>query len=234
MDNLLTVVNNVCSIVGVPQLLTLVGNVDPRAITMLGLAKEELQELCRAKWWKDLTRFGTVNIVIGTASYNTPADFGKLVPSTIYGTTALPILGAVNPQQWADRQKYGSIYGVPGFRMIGSKIYFAPTPTINDTYAYEYKTKNRCTNAAGTLERETWGADDDLPLLDSYLIQLGIKWRYRYSKGLEYAEDYRVYGEAIEQTYGQELAHGIVTIGRNDAADRVLTMGYVPEQGYGA
>jgi hypothetical protein len=82
--------------------------------------------------------------------------------------------------------------------------------------------------------KQTFSADDDLPLLDDDLIYLGVVWRYRYSKGLEYAEDFRIYNEAVEQTYAQSLAHGDVAIGAGRPSEaEVLTEGYVPETGFG-
>jgi hypothetical protein len=239
VDTLLTIIQSVCGKVGVPKPLTVVGNVDPRAITFLELAKEELRELCRVKWWGGLTRFGTVNIVAATSQYSLPAlypDFDKLVPSTLYGsTTLLGPRGGLNPAQWADSQKYGSIYGIPGFRMVGNTLYIVPAPTVANTYAFEYKSKQRVLAADNVTYKETFLADDDAPVLDDQLLRLGIAWRYRYSKGLEYAEDFRAYQEAIEQTYAQELAHGNITIGRDRTCEDIaLTNGYVPDTGYGA
>lgn len=234
MDRLLAIVQDVCKEVGVPPPLTVISNVDPRALTFLALARKELRELGRAKWWATLARFATFNTVVSQTGYATAADFDKLVPSSIYGTSTKYMRGAINSPQWADMQRYGSIYGIPGFRMLGTQISIVPAPTVVETYAYEYKTKNRALAADAVTYKTTFTADDDTPLLDDGLIRLGITWRYRYSKGLEYAEDFRAYGEAVEQYYAQELAHGDLILA-STLPDGVnpITDGFVPQQGYG-
>lgn len=234
VDSLLTIITDVCEEVGVPPPLTIFGNTDPRAMTFLALAKKEVRELGNDKFWNELTRFTTFNTVVSQQTYTTPADFDRLVPATMYGTSNVRVNGALNPQQWADYSRYGAIYGVPGFRMIGRSIKIVPAPVVVETYSYEYRSKNRVFASNGTTEKETWTADDDIPMLDAGLIRLGLTWRYRYGKGLEYAEDFRTYGEAKEQIYAQQLAHGTLILGSNTRDISPLTEGFVPETGYGA
>lgn len=234
MDTLLTIVKDVCEEVGVPAPLTVISNVDPRAMTFLALAKKEVRELGRAKWWPSLIQFTTFPTVIAQVAYATPANFDKLVPSTIYGQSTKNVRGALSPPQWADMQRYGSVYGIPGFRMLGDTINIVPAPTAVETFAYEYKRTERVLAADGVTYKNTFTADDDMPLLDDGIIRLGITWRYRYSKGLEYAEDFRMYAEAIEQQYAQELGHGeLILASTFPSGTNPITDGYVPEQGYG-
>lgn len=234
VDTLLLIVQSVCEEVGVPPPLTVTSNIDPRAMTMLALAKKELRELGRAKWWPILTRFNTFPTVVAQTVYATPGDFDKLVPSSMYGTSTKYVRGAINAPQWADMKRYGSVFGIPGFRMLGSNMNIVPAPTVIETYAYEYKTKYRALAADGVTYKNTFTADDDTPLLDDGLMRLGLAWRYRYSKGLEYAEDFRAYSEAVEQLYAQELAHGeLILASTYPDGTNPITDGYVPEQGYG-
>ena len=46
--------------------------------------------------------------------------------------------------------------------------------------------------------------DDDYPLLDSNLITLGVIWRWKKSKGLEYAEDFDTYEAAVSDAMARD------------------------------
>ncbi len=52
-------------------------------------------------------------------------------------------------------------------------------------------------NAAGDTYKSAFSADDDTSILDSRLIELGTIWRWKAAKGLDYAQNYQNYENAV-------------------------------------
>jgi hypothetical protein len=83
-----------------------------------------------------------------------------------------------------------------GWIILDGEFKFWPTPSGTATFPYISKYIVR--NVGGTAQ-ETFTADTDTFILPERLLTLGLIWRYRSQKGLEYAEDLATYSKALEQ-----------------------------------
>ncbi len=92
------------------------------------------------------------------------------------------------------------------------EVSVTPTPTANETIAYEYVTTDWC-HAAGdaAITYSEYQADSDVAFLDERLISLGIRWRFLKSKGLDYSEDYRTYMSQRQQKQARDGGNGMIT-----------------------
>jgi hypothetical protein len=52
----------------------------------------------------------------------------------------------------------------------------------------------------GVTTKNIWSADTDMPRMDDQLFLLGGRWRWKQSKGLEYAEDFITYENQLQQS----------------------------------
>ena len=122
------------------------------------------------------------------------------------------VVGPLTPQKWQMLQTglYSLVWDA--FRIRGTQILMSPAPTAGDTLAYEYVSKYWCTNAAGTTERAAWASDDDAGLLDEELMTMGIVWRFRKAKGLDYSEEFRSYEMLVEKKLANDGAMGILDL----------------------
>ena len=71
-------------------------------------------------------------------------------------------------------------------------LLFTPVPPAGETIAFEYASKNWCQSAGGAGQSQ-WIADTDTGVIDEQLMTAGIIWRWKQSKGLEFAEDFNKY-----------------------------------------
>ena len=85
------------------------------------------------------------------------------------------------------------------FRQRGNDLLMMPIPNAGDTYAFEYICNTPVVDANGTTFRTKFLADDDEALLDEEAVTLGIIWRFKKAKGLDYAEDFRTYQMQVHQ-----------------------------------
>ncbi len=137
------------------------------------------------------------------------------------------MLGDLSPSQWQETQASLVTMVNPAFRIRGNRFLISPTPNSVETVAYEYISKNWCQSEGGTGQSE-WAADTDVGLLDEELMKLGVVWRFKAKKGLDYAEDMNSYEIKVNKAILKDGAR--VTI---DTAcmerDRVPHAPQVPE-----
>lgn len=215
---LLTIIQESCALLSLPQPTSVVGSTDTQVNQLFALANEEGRSSARRHDWQELIRekiFSTTQAAAQTGAI--PDDWDRFLSNSTYNrTTIRPVLGPITPQQWQAIQAYPQINSVYVSFRVRNSIYLAtPTPTAANTVAYEYITKNWCL-AADLTEKAAFTADTDTTQLPEWLFTLGIRWRFRKSKNLDYAEDFRTYENEITQLAARDGGNGTLDItGRN-------------------
>lgn len=209
--SLLTLVRNAADRIGLARPTSVVNSTDPNAITLLALAQEEGKTLARRHEWQILQTEHTFSTANGTSSYSLPSDMDRILKETVFNRTRRRrMLGDLTPQQWQETQASLVTMVNPAFRIRGGAFLISPTPTATETVAYEYITNKWCQSAGGTGQTE-WTADTDTGKLSEDIMTLGVIWRWRKSKGLEYGEDMG--------TYEIEVAKAILNDGARTRID---------------
>jgi hypothetical protein len=185
---LLSIVRNASDRLGLTRPSSVVASTDQTALTLLGLAQEEGKALAGRHTWQVFQTEYTFPTVDGTASYALPAGFDSLIKDTVFNRTRRRRMqGDLTPAQWQETQASLVTMVNPAFRIRGNLFYISPTPSAVETVAYEYISKNWC-QSVGLTGQSAWAADTDTGILDEELTTLGIIWRFKYAKGLDYAE----------------------------------------------
>lgn len=227
--SLLTIVQEAAVRVGILKPTTAISSSDDAVRTLVSLAKQEGQSLYKRNAWQALLQEKTFTTVAAALQTNSvPTDFGWYVSDTMFNrTTRRKVAGPLSSIEWQRAQATLVTYVNPCFRIRADNIYLSPTPPAGETVAYEYITKNWCQNAGGTPQ-ETWAVDTDTALIDEELHTLGIVWRYRKAKGLDYGEDFAVYEREVAQAIALDGARPRIyaDIG---VVDRIPTSPQVPE-----
>ncbi len=209
---LLSIIQNASDRLGLVRPGSVAASSDQQVLTLLGLAQEEGKTLARRHTWQVLQTEYTFPTVASTASYALPTGFDRILIDTVFNRTRRRrMVGDLTPAQWQETQASLVTMVNPAFRIRGSLFLISPTPTAVETVAYEYITKNWC-QSAGAVGQTAWAADTDTGVLDEELMTLGIVWRFRAAKGLDYSE--------AMQNYEIEVAKAI---NRDGAPVRVQT-----------
>lgn len=225
---LLTLVGKAAIRLGLPEPSSIVGSTDPNSIILLEMAQEEGETLARRHEWQVLQTEHTFSTANGTSSYSLPSDLDRILKETVFNRTRRRrMMGDLSPQQWQETQASLVTMVNPAFRIRGGAFLISPTPSATETVAYEYMTTKWCQSSGGTAQAE-WTADTDTGRLSENIMTLGVVWRYRAAKGLDY-------GDAMD-TYEMEVAKAILNDGarvRIDTSryerDRVPYAPQVPE-----
>ncbi len=235
---LLDLVRDVCDEIGLPRPSAVGTSTDQLARQMFALANAELRNLSKRFDWPVLVREHTFETVPGQAVYLLPDGFSKMVGDSAYNADQYyNIKGSLSPQEWQwrksqnlaslDRSKL-RIYGSP------AKINILPTPIAAETVVFEYITSNFAVSSGGVAIPK-YAADSDTAYVDEHLVGLGLKWRTKHAKGLEFSADLVEYESSIKSGFAREIAAPSITIGgKTYHDDAEITGGYVRDSGYGA
>jgi hypothetical protein len=203
--SLITIIQNAADRLSLPRPSAVVLSTDQTVVQLLGLAQQEGKELARAGAWQALTSektFITVAQAIQTGAL--PADFDWIVPDTAFNRTLRRrIAGPLTAEQWQLTLATLVTLVNPAFRIRGGDILITPTPAAGHTVAYEYVAKNWCQSSGGTAQA-AWAADSDSAKIDEELHTLGIVWRFKKSKGFDYAEDFATYQIQVKQALNRD------------------------------
>jgi hypothetical protein len=233
---LLEVVQDVCDEVGLPRPSAVATSTEQLARQMFSLANAELAELSKRFNWPVLTREYTFPTVAATAQYALPADYRKFLQETIFESTRYyQMRGSLSAGEWQRTKALNlGTLSTARVRIYGNplKLNILPTPVSVENVVFEYMTKNFAVHADNT-ETLRYSADNDVALIDEALIRMGLKWRIKHAKGLEFSVDLAEYEAVVAREFAAALAQPALGVGFSRANDGPLTQGYTPENGFG-
>jgi hypothetical protein len=191
---------------------------DPQVLQLLALLNKEGKELAKRpeQGWQALN-FDASFLTVATSiqgSINTIApNYRYILNDTIYNTTRRwPVFGSMSPQEWARQKALFALVPYNQYRVVGGNICFIPNPTAGDTCTFQYQGKNWATDGSNTFDRFT--ADTQTGLLDEDLLALGVKWRWKAEKGLDYAEDFATYERQVSVSIARDIPRSKLSLDR--------------------
>lgn len=175
--------------------------------------QEEGEELSRWHDWPILKQEYTVSTLGTVAQTAFPSNFDRMAEFAEIWNRSLNMKydGPTDPAFW-DQLKSSLVTAtgnVGQWIIIGGVLQLFPAPTAGQTIAFTY-IKNTWAMKADLTPQTRFLLDTDQPLLPDFLFPLGIRWRYRASRGLDYAEDMATYERSKERAAGKSKGGGRV------------------------
>lgn len=242
MRTLLQIVQAACDEMGVTRPSSVVGSNDTQVQQLVALANREGKELAamegRDGGWPQLRKEHTDTFVTSQASYAFPADLQYFMNTTAWDRAQKwPMRGPISPQEWQVLKSgtIGSIGPRRRFRIMAGELYFDPTPSSGDdgnTFALEYYSTGWCESTLGTAQT-VWAADSDVPVLPDDCFILGLIWRFKKAKGLEYLEDFNAYESEVSGEMSRAGMAPVVSLTGITTGARFLNEDNIPDSGYG-
>lgn len=227
--SLLTICQNAANRMGLPAITVIATSTGVTERNLMALANQEGKELGRAYSWQALTKektFTTTAAAVQTGAI--PDDFDWIIPDTVFNrTTRRRFTGPLNADEWQTDQAMlvGRVFD--SFRIRGNDFLISPTPPAGETVAFEYLTRNWAKDADATAQA-SMSKDTDTAVLDEELVTLGVIWRFRQSKGLDYAEAFNSYQKQVAQAVMRDGAKPRLDMGAGPVA-RVPNPPVVPD-----
>jgi hypothetical protein len=204
---LIELVTAFCKRTGLPVPATVVGTTDRQIQQVQALLEEEGGELASRHQWRGLTREAIVTTIANEDQGDIDAlatdNFEYISNGTLWDrSTHLPLYGPLSGQDW-QAIKATNINGVNySFRFRGGNLLVNPVPPAGVTWAFEYLTGNWIIN--GAVLKSTFTDDLDTFLLKPELLLLGLRWRWKAEKGLDYAEAFNAYELRVKDEMGRD------------------------------
>lgn len=240
---LLQIIQTVCDELGnINRPSTIIGSQDVQVQQLLALANREGKELAAREGisggWPQLRMEHTDTFDTGVANYPFPSDLQYFINTTSWDRAQKwPMRGPISPQEWQVLKSgtIGSLGPRRRFRIMAGEIYFDPTPELGDngnTFVLEYYSNAWCESTGGSPQ-SSWAADNDEPRLPDDCFILGIKWRFRRAKGLDYDEEFSAYEDLVSRELGRSGMALVLDLGAESNTIRFLDESNLPDSGFG-
>lgn len=224
----LDIIREACRRIGISVPASAVSSTDLQVQQLLALLNEEGQELAARYPWQRLTSEATFTTVSTQSQGDLDggilpcaANLAYIVNDTIWNrSTRLPICGPLNSKSWSYARAMTYTAPTSEYRILGNQLVLNPPPAAGDTAAFEYVTRNWLQSADGTIQRDSIVADDDSPVLDWQLIMLGLMWRWRAAKGLNYSESFMTYERRVADATARDGTKPVLSLNGNSAERR--------------
>jgi len=207
--SLLTLVQRFCERTNLPSPATVMGSTDPQVTQIKALLEEiGIDANSRATWQG--TTFQKLHTTTATEDQGpmttvAGGGWGSVMNMTLWDrSTILPILGPMDGVEW---QALKAVF-VTGpryrFRILNGNFLVNPIPPAGLTWAFEYKSRYWILGADGTTYKEYFTLDTDTMLLPESLLLMGLRAWWKKEKGLDYAEDMRMYETQFKDTSNRD------------------------------
>lgn len=188
--------------------VTIFGSQEQTVVEIADLVTEVGADIMKSHDWQALTKIQTITGDGLATSFSLPDDYDRMVqgqgvsdPATwFWNYTQVPDLDT-----WLQIQN-GFYLGVvsPGWWILLQGLFqFQPAPAVGAVAQVPYISKYFAKTVGG-VAKGAFTVDDDTFVLDERLLTLGLIWRWRAQKRLEYAEDMQTYEIALSQAQARD------------------------------
>lgn len=238
--SLLSICQNVLSETGWPKFSSIAANGDATAQQIFTIANTELQSISEELNWPQLEVEYDFSTVPGQFVYLWPSDFRVLAPQAIFDSSEYYGLKGSTGLQFWQLLKYGKLGSLSRKRFrvtypLGAPgIEITPTPETVEQMTAVYYTRDLVSSSGGSGAR-MYVNDTDVAKVPERYIELGVKWRFRRAKGLDYSAELAEYNATVKSQFTKYISPAEIPVGGRRWPDEYtgLTYGYVPENGFG-
>ena len=203
---LLSIVQDAADEAGFDRPDTVIGNTDARQY--LRLLNREGEVL--SKWqWQQLVKEHTFTLVTSDQDYSLPADYRYMIPSTQWNRDDKRGIIWITSEEFQFFKGWTTVNGLNlRARLRNNEFEFEQVIVAGDngkTIAFEYMSKYWTETVAG-VAKQKFAADDDVALLNEEVLTMGLVWRFRKAKGLDFQTELLEYHAEVKKVKAQNKA----------------------------
>lgn len=221
--SMLTTIQAFCERTGLPVPPTVYGTTDPQIRQVRALLEEIGNDMARRGSWQGITFEASLTTAAtesqGAMTTLCPNGFRNIKNQTIWSRSRrLPVCGPLDAAQWQMLKALfvnGPYYR---FRIRGDALLVNPTPPAGESWYWEYVSKNWITDSTGVTYKQYFTSDTDLIVVPDDVLLMGLRWKWKAEKGMDYAEDFATYESQVKDAMGMD--GGKHKIGMDDAPMR--------------
>jgi hypothetical protein len=177
----------------------------------------------------------SASMAIGQEAYALPSDYEHMIVQTQWDRGfRWQLLGPLDAQEWQVLKSGISPTGPRRrFRIMNNQLFIDPIPYDTNQLVLEYYSNAWCQSSAAQPQAK-WQADTDYYVLDDDTFMLGINWRFRMAKGLDYSEEHQMWLDSINRFKARQASVRNLPVNAQQTGVRLLSNSQVPDTGYGS
>lgn len=178
------------------------GSTQQVAMEMADLATEVAVEIAESAEWRSLTK---ITQMVGATSFPKPVDYDRMLTGqgiqdkTTWFWGYYPF-SSVSEYMMAVNGNLPLI-SPGGWILLDDEFKFYPVPVGTATFPYISKFIVRANDG---MLKPNFTADDDTFVLSERLLTLGLLWKWRSQKKLDYAQEFDDYQYALEHDQNKD------------------------------
>lgn len=166
------------------------------------LVTEVARDVCKSHDWQALTGFASFSGDGVTTAFDFPADYDRMtLNSDLQDSTAwawgYQAITDLNTFLWRSENGFQPFPG--GWIIYGGQFHFEPAPASGATAQFPYIKKDFARDADTLAMKDEFTKDTDTFLLPERLLTLGLVWRWRENKKLDFTGDQEAFMKAISE-----------------------------------
>lgn len=213
--SVLTLINDVTRLLFSTSTTAVINSEDENVIKLTSLLSIEGDELSKAHGWRKLKQRGTITGDGVSTYFAIPEDFTRFAPGEVLWEVGglWQTLRHVSDEEMLAIQSDSVSLLRPVWRFYDDDIEFYPVIPDGQVLNLEYRSEYWVTDSAGAVGKARPTADDDIFRLPENLLKLGLIWRFRQDRGLNYDEDFRSYQNALSRYTFNDAPRSTLRIG---------------------
>jgi hypothetical protein len=182
-------------------------------IEICDLINEVARDILASHDWQALTKIGTIT-ADGSSTYSRPDDYDRMAlvadmqrsDSWLWG-----YYSAADINEFMALEESG-FQGFPGaWILMGNEFRFSPVPSGNARFAYI--SKDYAVDSPTLSPKSQFDADTDKFVLPERLLTLGLVWRWREQKKLDFSGDQEAFTKALSEEAGKDQGSRVIRKG---------------------
>lgn len=165
------------------------------------LVNEVAQDIAKYRDWQALVRTSTITGNGVLTAFDLPADYDRMLGSAIVQDATNWAWGYYRIHDWSSFLELSGrgFSPMPGGWIISAgKMNFSPAPGAGHSAQFPYVSANWAMGA-DDVAKPAFTADTDTFLLTERLLTLGLVWRWREQKKLDFTGDMEAFTKALDE-----------------------------------
>lgn len=191
---------------------TVFSSTEQTVVEVADLVNEVAADIMKGHDWQALTEIYDITGDGAATAFPFPDDYDRMVLATdiydanswAWGYDHITSIG-----EWI-MHTTGAAIRTPGAWMVRKdQFQFSPTPSAGQIARFAYISNLFARDTIGT-PKAAFTEDTDTFALDDRLLTLGLIWRWRAQKKLDYAEDMQTYEIALSQEQARDKGAKVI------------------------
>ncbi len=220
--SLLTMIQDASLLVGLTEPDSVMSATSDEVKQLRAIAQVEGDDLSRAHDWRKLKTSASIAGDGSTEFWDLPCDWDRQQAGDnlwLEDSPHLPLIGPISDQEMLALKAADASPSRPVWRYFGDQIQIWPVLASTDTVRMEYRSSYWIASEDGTTIRSRWLLDGDTPLMPERVVMLGIVWRWKQYKGLDYAEPFNHYQKEKMKAIRNDVGWRTLRLATDSTAD---------------